>query len=462
MVVLQITDQTVRILCGPWPNLSACIEKRRSSEEEMAEDIRHVFSQIKGAPASCVLLLSRRETVFKEMVFPSRDEQEILKMIALQVPAVVPYDHEQTVYNYRLIQVMDSGYSATVMAVIPENIIQKYVAAAQTAGAAVSDVYVSADGMDCFLQKAGPTDLGDVPCSVVVSIDARSSEIMFYQQRRWLFSSYLTYGFSNFVDASEEAAQEILRCIEIFEKNHSGLIVEQIWLAADEEQTGALATCLARLRKWKVACLDSCGSLPDPVCALFDSKKINFSWLPLLGCLLKDNQTRFMNFLPKGVYLSKAQKQGRKDVLRFCLALAIAGFFIFLLCWGILYKQAQYVESLERQSAQLDPLMGKMRSESEFLEEISRRSDARYSTVRMVKEIYELLPDDVSIQSLGMRIKGGFDLQGIAIKDQSVNQLQSALVSSAFFSRVDLQYATKRRRFDKEYTEFKIIFYPGT
>lgn len=461
MVVLQITDQAIRVLRGQWPNISAFAERPRSFGGDIAEEIRQILAQAKLSSGPCALLLSRREMVFQEEAFPSRDHSEILKMIALQVSSVIPYDKDQVLYDYRLIRVTNSGYSEVVIVATPDADVQKYIVAVQKAGLSVADVYLGSESTDIFIQKTIPADFARQNCSLVILAGASASEVVFYIRKQWAFSYYIPYGASDFLSHGQEAIQDILRCIDSFEKKHRGSVVESVWIIADEEMH-ALKAQLSILREWSIEMFDFQSFLPESVRSLYDEKKMHAAWIPLLGCLMKDASMRLMNFLPKGVYLSKAQKQGRKDVLRFCLALAIAGFFIFLLCWGILYKQAKYVESLERQSAQLDPLMEKMQSESEFLEEISRRSDARYSTVRMVKEIYELLPDDVSIQSLGMRLKGGFDLQGIAIKDQSVNQLQSALVSSAFFSRVDLQYATKRRRFDKEYTEFKIIFYPGT
>ena len=68
-----------------------------------------------------------------------------------------------------------------------------------------------------------------------------------------------------------------------------------------------------------------------------------------------------------------------------------------------------------------------------------------------------MVPDDISLQNFSMRA-GVFELQGIATKDQDINSLQSALVASSLFENIDLQYATKRKRFNQEYTEFKIVF----
>ena len=67
-----------------------------------------------------------------------------------------------------------------------------------------------------------------------------------------------------------------------------------------------------------------------------------------------------------------------------------------------------------------------------------------------------MIPADVSLQYFGMREAGNFELQGIAINDQDVSFLQSALVVSPLFKNVDLQYATKRKRFSSQYLVNKI------
>ena len=91
-----------------------------------------------------------------------------------------------------------------------------------------------------------------------------------------------------------------------------------------------------------------------------------------------------------------------------------------------------------------------------FINLVKDEQENRILVADIIKELFTLTPANITFRSVEMNSKGFLTLQGYARESTGVNKFQGSLVSSAFFRDVNLQYATKRKRFKKEYTEFKI------
>ena len=75
----------------------------------------------------------------------------------------------------------------------------------------------------------------------------------------------------------------------------------------------------------------------------------------------------------------------------------------------------------------------------------------------VIHELYKLTPKEISFSSLQLDEKGVLTIQGYAEASASVNSFQEKLVKSPLFTDVSLQYATKRKIFNMDVTDFKIM-----
>lgn len=461
MILLQITDDVLRAVCGTRLNCSTVIEKERSKEVALADDIRGALPGQCAVKTPCALLLSRRHAVFKRLVLPSQDERELSAMAKLRLAEYLPLGMDQGVLDFRILTTRTDGYSEILLAVSPETIIQPYVTAVQEAGMIVSDIYLTSDGIDSVVRQAGTDLFGKEACFGLVLFDSRWAEASFYSGRQWMFSYYCPFGQRDILENGRAAAQEIARCADDVERSFAGKTVSAVWLVLDSGKADVFQECLLRERPWSVRCWDARRYLPDAVQTFFDDQKMNVSWIPLLGCLMKDRQTRFMNMLPKRLSVLKDRKKKRNDVFKIGTACVLAGVCIVVFFASLLANEARGVETLRQEVSLLDPEIEQCRIESEFLEMVSRQMRPSFSAAAVISALSEVIPDEVMIQSLGMRVGGRWEIDGIARSDQGVGRVESALVSSPLFGQVEFQQAVKRVRFGREDTEFKMTFFSG-
>jgi len=184
--------------------------------------------------------------------------------------------------------------------------------------------------------------------------------------------------------------------------------------------------------------------LPGPVSA----------WAPLLGFYTAGTEKPLFSFLPAGALSKKEKKARRKKKLHLAAALlCAAGLAVGV--FGV--QQAgreKYLRAIEQQIKGLQPQIEQADQQQKFFA-MALQNAGSPSVVEAVREIYELLPEDVFLGSFVMR-GTTFELLGSTLRSDSVNELQRALVSSSSFQNAALEYATKRRRFKEEFTEFKI------
>ena len=74
----------------------------------------------------------------------------------------------------------------------------------------------------------------------------------------------------------------------------------------------------------------------------------------------------------------------------------------------------------------------------------------------LIQELYRLAPPGVSFQSLYLNERGQFVIHGYAGTSASVHNFQQNLVKSVLFKAVNLEFATKRKIFNTEVTDFQI------
>ncbi|MEW5895346.1 MAG: PilN domain-containing protein [Candidatus Omnitrophota bacterium] len=453
LTAVQITDYEVRALGGQWPNLFF-LQKERSPDQDLRQDLKETFSKFQGSKL-CILILPRHEAILKELELPSTDPGEISRMIGLQIPVMVPFDQSQVVYRYFCTKSGKPGYSVVLAAAVLNQAIQKYADALIPGSLGVTDIFLSFETLSVFIDRflIGLVENGD---SVFLFANRKSSELIIYQGQKAVFSYYVPFGQNDIADNMSEFGHEIGRCLSDFERTHPGVIPGKLFYDLEGVEAAELRKFLQSEHEVEVQKIDFFSAVPDQVRGLVCKERMDSSWAALLGFFAADER-RFTSFLPQGMHSSKIRHQNRKILAGFfssLVAMIAAG---SILTGSIFHRHESYLRSLKEQIQSLEPRLENIRQETEFLSMLAEKTTG-LSMVEIISEIYILLPEDVFLQYLGMREQGQFELQGTALADQSLSAIQTALASSDFFKKVDLQYATKRRRFDKEYTEFKVTF----
>ena len=455
LIVIQITNHDVKMLGGQYPNVSSCFQKKRLSGHDLKNDLAQGLLKMSPGLKQCVVVMPRNDALLKQMEFPSIDSKEIRRMVGLQIPMIVPFDDSQVLYQHHLIEIQDSGYGKVLTAVVLNNVIQKYADAFPSNTHSLSNIYLSIETLGEFINKFLKSFILQDDGTIFIFMGTYFAEAVVLKGQQVVFSYHIPFGRDD-TDRAAGFAEELRRCINNFE-SQNGESIKKVFFHKDEIDIHQFKNMLGH--DAEVETIDFFREIPEAVFTFIEKGDLDSSWAALLGCFYAPDHRNLMTFLPEGIHSSKMREQNKKILTGFVCSLAAVLIMSGVLFKSIFNKYDNYLGSIHQQIKQMEPRLENVQRQNQFVSMISERA-ASFSVVEMVKEIYQALPEDVSLLYLAMRGDRQFELQGTTSADQSLSQIQLALASSDIFQKVDLQYATKRKRFNTEYTEFKIIFEP--
>ena len=121
-----------------------------------------------------------------------------------------------------------------------------------------------------------------------------------------------------------------------------------------------------------------------------------------------------------------------------------------------IYKSSSYLELLQKKIKETEPSVNKIKEKIKRLKFIQGRLNPAVSAIDIIHELYQLTPPEISFSILYLDEDNLLTLQGTSEVGSAVNIFQKNLVDSSSFQNVTLQYATKRKVFKGELTDFKI------
>jgi len=451
--LLQITRHHLRLLQGQWPELSGCFQIERNSALDLRQELGRLIKESRLKISEAVVLLPRSDVFCKGLVLPSRQEDEIKRMIEVQIPMLVPFDINQTVFDYHMNISAGDEQSEILLGIAPQDCIAASMTDLEAEEISVQDAFLTSDGIDRFIKRFLPDRLSPAKAVAFLFSDTQMSEMVVYEGLTLKASYYLPYGLADIPDRLDEFCREMVSCLKSLTREgrlKKSVSVVLAGFSNDDGMTKALAeagSIEAEGMELSDILSNAAGPdlrLPGPVSA----------WAPLLGFYTAGTEKPLFSFLPAGALSKKEKKARRKKKLHLAAALlCAAGLAVGV--FGV--QQAgreKYLRAIEQQIKGLQPQIEQADQQQKFFA-MALQNAGSPSVVEAVREIYELLPEDVFLGSFVMR-GTTFELLGSTLRSDSVNELQRALVSSSSFQNAALEYATKRRRFKEEFTEFKI------
>jgi len=407
-------------------------------------------------PENVFVVLPRRSVFLKQVSLPAQNPEEMRKMLDLQVSQHVPYPREEVTADFVQLGTDSTGLMKVMMVVVPMAVITQYQEALKVAGLGSVHFVLSS----WLLVKRLPSEVVAQEAAapfIVIDVDEKSVEIGFYRGKDLLFSRTLDFGASDVGGSLNPDCLEQLRLtVATYQREKMGLALQKIFLTGDPERLG-------RLQKW----LEENFSLPVEVIAPtvgfpadespfkeFYAQFPQLSLSAILGLLSSGQEPIPVVSLPD---LEQRVGQRRKSAF-FQLAATLA--LVVIVAGGMgavqLNKKEQTLRQFEAELAGVKTAAKKAAEKIQGAQIVKDKIRNRVGIPEVVAKLLELAPRGITFRLIQLDEQRALTLEGFGGEGAGVNQFQSQLVHDPFFRDVVLQYATKRKRFDNEFTEFKL------
>jgi Tfp pilus assembly protein PilN len=159
---------------------------------------------------------------------------------------------------------------------------------------------------------------------------------------------------------------------------------------------------------------------------------------------------------PSSVLDQKFMLARRLSLVRFGIAVVLTVGAIALAVGLDLHRRSSALDAIRQRLAVSKEEAQEARRKIQFFELIRRNLNVRISIAELMKELYGVIPQTTALTSVQLS-DGALSIQGQSKESADVNLIQKAMMESALFKDVTLQYANRPQRLAMEYTEFKIL-----
>lgn len=406
-----------------------------------------------------VIVIPRRLAILKQMRLPSQNEGEIKKMVALQLVGQIPYAVEDIIYDFQLLEKEPSGYMRVLVIIVHKEVSDRFLKICRAAGLHPERFVLSSFGILNWLnyQQEKLRIPPDEPV-LVINVDVDHTEICFCHHQKLFFSRSVNYGARDLMaDYKTGLVHQIDLSLKNYSKDNLGPAVKKILFVSAVTEASALKGQMEEMASIPV-------DFHSPLANILCQKNTNLGAIQSqaglaltagIGLLLSDPKG-LSNLIPPQVHEIKQSKHRQVQWIK------LIGLFLLTCILGLaipgmeFLRKVSYLSMLKKEIEAMGPELERVNQKMQVVQAIQGNFKKRILMADLIRDLYGLTPPGVSFQSLSMDEKGRFVMRGYAQTSASVYSFQENLVKSPLFTAVNLEFATKRKIFNMEVTDFQI------
>ena len=460
VLVLEITDQWVKFLqliprgSGWQLGKAACQEL--TDEQAIAQWIREQVAPLGRRPGSFLAILPRHRVMTRHLLLPSRELEEITRMVALQMPSLVPYAAQEAIWGSQPIRQAPDGYTEVMVAVVPRMEVQRVLRAVEPSGLSIDRISVSNLGLlrwwqAVAQQKPAPSE----GMTILIDLDAAALEIDLMDGTVPLFTRGTSFEREGMPQA---LLAEIRRTLATAARETEGKQVGRVILSGLTSSLEPTVQLLQTELTGEVQIIDSFQpigqkALPEAI------RRCSFT--SLLGLAMETSGSvsasqGLISLLPPELL---AERTGRSQRIQWAGSLAALGLAVFTgigaIGWPVISTRIQ-LKQIQGHLQAMAPSVQEIEGMRQQMETAGEYRLAQGLPLKVLQELYAVVPPQTALTLVILDAKQDLVLKGQAPSMKDVTALVTHLEGSPLFGRVQLRYSNKRFFQGQEIADFEI------
>ncbi|MBF0532551.1 MAG: PilN domain-containing protein [Candidatus Omnitrophica bacterium] len=464
--VIEITDTHIKFLQAKKSQgkhliiaFDACPIEGKADDEIEAAVLQMVQSHAIN-PENFILALPRRLASIKRLRLPSTNDKEIQNMLPIQIGRMMPHVLDDLIYRYEILEKEDAGYTQLIVYIVHRDVSDKYFKIFLRAKKAPSKFIPSSLGIvEWFHFQMSQKNIQEQSPVLLINFDLVHSEICFIHRSRLLYSRNIHKGVKDLrSDDFTDLFDQIELSIKLYRKERFGEEVGKIIVVSSVNLIPEISETLNKRFNLPVEFYSPAENVYSSGTPIVNQIKdcAGMSLSVCLGLGFSESKTP-VNLIAKHVRDLKDARRQHKQIVQFiclfvltlALSVAIAGIDPVFKTVALTKIKAR-VSSLNQNTSDAEEKINLVNGAEEYF-------NKRILIPDLMLKLYQATPPEISFHSLNVTREGDATIGGYAPSGTSVNSFQTRLVSSPDFADVSLQFTTKRRMYNQDVIDFKIL-----
>ncbi|MFH2137751.1 MAG: pilus assembly protein PilM [Candidatus Omnitrophota bacterium] len=466
---IEIGEHYIKILTSSQksisPKISDCIIESIDSrnDEEIAKAIIDIFKKNRYRPESIAISLPRNFVTVRSLHLPSKDTEEISKMVELHISRVVPYKKEEVFFSYQMSGEDEMGYTKVLLAIVNKDIMRRPIKIVEKTGVLVDRILLSSDGVWQWVLKKCGESINSDDLYLSLDIDTTFTDFIIFDRNNFIFSRSIALKASELAEdlGRKRLLGEVRQSLLIFNNEEQNRKPAMIFLS------GPYGDELGRIIEKELG--TKVQSVPVPVSAerLKRKKRILPPDVSLLGAaslFLQNGKQGFPFELPE-IQVRKSLRKKMKEMVflgLFSIYFLSMVFFIFL---GRMHHKQTYLDELKLRADKVEKELGQVVPQLDKIEIVKGVLESRRVPLYLMYQLQKAVPESIAISNISLDEENNIVLRGQAIQLSDVFDLATNLEKTRNFKDVQTRNTRKKKVKDQEVVDFDMRFfleeYPG-
>jgi len=382
-----------------------------SPEKTIGELVRKTLNDLKIRSDRIHCVLPRHNTTVRIIKLPSVKREELDGMIDIQTARMIPYPKEEIRYSYSVIAEEKKEYSWARVVIAHRNIVNRVINIAKAAGVSAESLVLSTDtSLNWFINSRG---IGD-ETFVLANIDESFLDVSIVYRGLVIFSRSVAFAKGQF--DNNNIATEIKKTVLGFRKEELFLLytdklkINEIFLMGIKVTCGLVSKEMSSELPLKVSILADEG-IKEATDNIKD-KYAKISFCNCLGLLLSER--KMIDFIPQDLKQKVVSGENQKHFI-IIGSLIVA---LLLAAGSVIYKKnlnnSRVLSFLEEQIDENEKMSKDIKIAKSRLEAIKEWNEGKKLSVDVLKELYRITPEEISLTVLNYDVSTPLILQGSA------------------------------------------------
>jgi len=400
------------------------------TDTQISERINHLFKKLGLRKEPIIISLPRILVTCRYLRLPSGESLELEGMAKFQASQYLPYPADELITGFSLIRRDSQGYAYVNLIIVHRDVIGRFLRILEIYRGQVEAILLSSYALAYWSRGIKPKQTHEPV--LILNIDSSYAEVAIVNQGDLVFSRAFKLPKEQ-IELRTHLSEEIDKTLKSYQKETAEPRPTKIIL------TGLTGESLKDMKDLELN-LSIEYIAGEPLAAIAGQK--------IESCL---------NLLPPAMKENRKKLSLRKEYVKtICLILGIIIFF----SWGLLinfHNKKVYLNRLKQELKKIAPQVKAIEDMEKRTSLLSTQLWQMPKTVDVLYEVYQSLPEEISLTTLTYEENSQLVLRGQTQDLSAVFKTISIFEKSKIFSNVKVRYATTKKTQIGEMVDFEII-----